>query len=361
MGLYKFRKELLDNLISQENEISISLPYDEEYVPKLIEMGCKYIDTPIERRGINPFSDFLLLMKYIKIIKKITPDVVLTYTIKPNIYGGLACRLTNVPYLANITGLGSALGNGGVVQKIGLFMYKISLIKASCVFVQNEENMRFLIEKKIVKDKARLLPGSGVNVEYYRSLEYPSEETINFLYISRIMKEKGIEQYLNAAMYIRKNYKNTSFHVIGFCEEDYEHTLNKLHDEGIIVYHGKQSDIREYIKKAHCTIHPSYYAEGMSNVLLESAASGRPLITTNRPGCREVVDHGVNGFIHEPENTEDLINKIKEFLALDHETKKQMGVASRKKVEEQFDRKIVIEAYFDEINKLINKNREDYR
>lgn len=138
-----------------------------------------------------------------------------------------------------------------------------------------------------------------MNIDYFRPLPYPSNDLVEFVYISRIMKEKGIEQYINAAKFMREKYPNTRFHVLGFCEEEYERELNKLQEKGIIEYHGMQSDVRKYLKVSHCTIHPTYYPEGMSNVLLESAASGRPVITTNRSGCREIVDHGLNGYIVE--------------------------------------------------------------
>lgn len=352
IGLYNFRKELLEELIRQNNEVYISLPND-KYVPKLESIGCKFIDTPVSRRGTNPITDFKLFMKYMKIIKNIKPDVVLTYTIKPNVYGGMACRLMNVPYLPNITGLGTAVENGGLLQKITLLLYKISMKRASCVFFQNEDNYRFFQNKKIKVNRTRIIPGSGVNTQYFYLLPYPSDEVVEFVFISRIMKEKGIDQYLGAAEYIKKKYPNTKFHVLGFCEENYKYKLKKLHEKGIICYHGMQDDVRNFHRRSHCTIHPTYYPEGMSNVILESAACGRPVITTNRSGCREIVDDGVNGFIVEEQNTQDLIKKIEKFLALDYEDKVKMGLAGRKKVEEQFDRQIIVDAYIEEIQKVL--------
>ena len=349
MGLYNFRKELLEELIKQDHEVYISLPND-EYVPRLESLGCKFIHTPVSRRGTNPLTDLKLLINYTKNIKSIKPDVVLTYTIKPNVYGGLACRLTNVPYIANITGLGTAVENGGLLQKITLLLYKISLKKAKCVFFQNKENKEFLTKKKnIVGDNHKVLPGSGVNLNHYNILDYPSEGTINFLYISRVMKEKGIDQYLEAATYIKRKYPNTVFHIVGFCEDEYEDKLKEMQDRGIIKYHGKQNDVRDFYKISHCTIHPTYYPEGMSNVLLESAASGRPIITTNRSGCREIVDNNKNGYLVQPLSSKDLIKKIDSFLSLDQASKKQMGLFGRLKVVEEFDRQIVVTSYIQEI------------
>ncbi|WP_042221713.1 glycosyltransferase family 4 protein [Oceanobacillus manasiensis] len=348
MGLYNFRKELLEELIKQNNDVYISLPKD-EYVPKLKSLGCKFVDIHLDRRGTNPLTEFKLLLNYIKLIKSIGPDVVLTYTIKPNVYGGLACRLSNVPYIANITGLGTAVENRGVLQKVTLFLYKISLKKAKCVFFQNRDNKEFLTEQKIIKGNYKILPGSGVNLEHYSLLDYPPDDNINFLFISRVMKEKGIDQYLDAATYIKKKYPNTAFHIVGFCEETYEDKLKEMQNKGIIIYHGKQNDVREFHKISHCTVHPTYYPEGMSNVLLESAACGRPIITTNRSGCREIVDEAINGFVVQQKNSKDLIAKIEKFISLSYEKKKRLGLSGRNKVETEFNRQIIVEAYKEQI------------
>ena len=270
-------------------------------------------------------------------------------TIKPNIYGGIACRLLKTPYISNITGLGTALENKGLLQKIIVHLYKISLRKAKCVFFQNTENQQFFIDNNISVGKGRLIPGSGVNLEHFQVLDYPASDTIEFVFISRIMKEKGIEQYLEAAEYIKNKYPNTRFHICGFCEEDYQDILEEMQSKGIIVYQGVLDDVREILKITHCTVHPTYYPEGMSNVLLESAACGRPVITTDRSGCREIVDDGVNGYLAKPKDTLDLIKKIEQFIALDFDKKKKMGLAGRKKVEKEFDRQIVVNAYMEEI------------
>ena len=225
----------------------------------------------------------------------------------------------------------------------------MGLKKASCVFLQNQDNADFINRKRIIKGKQKLIPGSGVNLNYYQVLDYPNDEIINFLFISRVMKQKGIDQYLDAARFIKSKYPNAEFHILGFCEDAYEDKLNEMRNEGIIQYHGMQSDLRDFHKISHCTIHPTYYPEGMSNVLLESAACGRPIITTNRSGCREIVDDGVNGYIVEQKNSQDLIDTIEKFLRLDYETKKQMGLAGRAKVQNEFDRNLVVDVYLEEV------------
>ncbi|BCD08158.1 TPA: glycosyltransferase family 4 protein [Bacillus cereus] len=351
VGLYKFRKELIQELV-KKYEVYVSLP-DGGFIPQLKEIGCKFIDTSISRRGTNPITDFKLLMNYKRIIKEVKPDVVLTYTIKPNIYGGLACKMSGVPYIANITGLGTAVENGGLLQKITLFLYRSALKKARCVFFQNKENQEFFIKEKIIKGDNRLIPGSGVNLDYYMVLDYPSDEVVNFLFIARVMKEKGIENYLDAAEYIKKKYPKTAFHILGFCEQDYENKLREMQDRGIIKYHGMQSDVREFHKFSHCTIHPTYYPEGMSNVLLETAACGRPIITTNRSGCREIIDNGLNGYIVEQQNSKDLIEKIESFLNLNYEDKEKMGISGRVKVEKEFNREIIVDSYVEKIEEIL--------
>lgn len=351
VGLYKFRKELIEKLVV-ENEVFISLPFG-EYISHFEKIGCTFINTPINRRGKNPFTDIKLLLNYRKIISEVKPDVVLTYTIKPNVFGGLASRLKNVPYISNITGLGTAVETSGWIQQLTLNLYRVGLKKASCVFFQNEDNMKFFENRKIITGKQRLIPGSGVNLDHFKLLDYPKGKNIEFIFIARIMKEKGIDQYLATAEFIKNKYPNTVFHILGECEESYMDILKDMQDKGSIVYHGRQDDVREFHNISNCTIHPTYYPEGMSNVLLESAACGRPIITTDRPGCKEIVDKGINGYVVKERNSNDLIKKVEEFLKLSYEEKRSMGLNGREKVEKEFSRKIVVDSYMEEIFKEV--------
>lgn len=346
IGLYNFRKELIERLIQEKNEVYISLPNGER-IKDLEKLGCTFIETNVDRRGTNPIKDLKLILKYKSILKRVKPDIVLTYTIKPNIYGGLMCRIKNTPYICNITGLGTATENKSIVQKIVFALYRCALKRVKCCFVQNSENLQFLIDNKLVdKMRCKLIPGSGVNLEHFKVLVYPNDkEKVKFLFISRIMKEKGIDQYLEAAKTIKCKYSNTEFHILGFCEQEYEEQLQQLTEDGIINYHGLQKDVIPFLKETSCLIHPSYYPEGMSNVLLEASASGRPVITTNRSGCREIVENKKTGYIIEIKNSQQLIDKIEEFLKLSNDQRKQMGIDARKKVEKEFDRNIVIEEY----------------
>lgn len=358
VGLYKFRKELLQELLKQNNEVFISLP-DGEYIPQLKKIGCTYINTSIDRRGTNPITDVKLIYFYTKIIKKINPDVVLTYTIKPNIYGGIACKMLHIPYIANVTGLGTSIENKGSMQFVALRLYAVGLQKAFCVFFQNEPNLNFFKDKNIVNDNTRLIPGSGVNLEQHCFEEYlENDDEIKFLFIGRIMKDKGVGELLDAAIQIKPKYPNSQFHFIGDSEEDYYiDRLLKLEVQGIIKYHGRQSDVHSYIAKSHAIILPSYH-EGTANVLLEAAASGRPVLASKVTGCRETFDEGLSGLGFEAKNVESLVDTIKQFIELPYEKKKMMGIAGRKKMESDFDRQIVVNSYMDEINKLVYQQME---
>lgn len=351
IGLYKFRRELIEKLI-EDNEVYLCLP-DGDFISNLKKLGCEYIDCQLlNRRGTNPIEDARLIIFYRNLIRKIRPDTVLTYTIKPNIYGGMVCASYNIPYIANITGLGSSIENPGMLRKISLFLYKYGLRNAKKVFFQNSENKDFMLEHNIVQGAYDILPGSGVNLEQYKILPYPKGETIDFILAARVMKEKGIDQFLAAAEKIRKIHPETRFHICGFCEQNYEEKIAELERKGIIIYHGFVPDMIPMYEMASCIIHPTYYPEGISNVLLESSASARPIITTDRAGCREVIDEGVNGYIVKQKDSQDLIKKIEKFIALPWEDKRQMGLNGRIKVGKEFDRQIVIQKYLKELSRI---------
>ncbi len=368
--IYNFRLELVERLIADGHEVHISSPYGER-IDDLVKLGAVYHEIKIARHGTNPVTDSALIWNYIKLLKQVKPDIVFSYTIKPNIYGGIACRLMNVPQVANVTGLGTAVENPGLTQKITLALYRFAFKKIQRIFFQNTENRQFFIDHNLYTDKHGLLPGSGVNLERFAPLPYPDEtDGIHFVFISRIMREKGIEQYLDAAKHFKaaepaeapdsrhserseessavSTYKVT-FHICGFCEAEYQGKLEEYAKNGTVVYHGMVRDVREILKNTHCTIHPSFYPEGISNVLLESCACARPIITTDRSGCREVVDDGENGFVVKQRDSEDLVQKIENFLALSHEQRIQMGLAGRAKMEREFDRQVVVNAYLKEM------------
>ena len=347
--IYNFRLELVEKLLSEGYEVHISSPYGER-IDDLKELGAIHHDIKMDRHGMNPISELKLLEKYKKLIEELKPDYVFGYTIKPNIYGAIAAEKYSVPFIANITGLGTAVENPGLTQKIMIILYKRAFRNVKKVFFQNTENQEFFVKHKIALGKHGLLLGSGVNLQRFSFKEYPIDNIIKFAFISRIMKEKGIEQYLDAAKSIKEKYNNVEFHVCGFCEAEYEGKLKEYNDKGIVIYHGMIRDVADFMSNMNCIIHPTYYPEGISNVLLEACATGRPIITTNRSGCREVVENGINGYMISPKNSEQLIETIDKFLHLKIDEMSQMGLNAREKVEKEFDRQIVVDAYMNQIH-----------
>lgn len=352
-GLHSFRKEVVKAIVDAGYEVYISEPDDDERVQYFEQLGCHIIKTDFDRRGVNPLADFKLMLRYRRLIKQLKPKSVLTYTIKPNVYGGMACRLTRTPLLANVTGLGDAVENGGWLQKLTVSLYKIGIGKAKRVFFQNAYNRDFCIKYGIADDSSLLLPGSGVNLKHHVYQEYAPDGVIKFLFIARLLKDKGTDEFFEMAKTIKKKYPNTEFQIVGYVEGNYQQQLDELVKNGIINYLGSTPDIRPFLSGVHCTIMPSYH-EGMSNVNLESAANGRPVITTNVAGCQETVDDGRTGILVEAKSTESLIKGVERFLALPYNQKLQMGKLAREKVEKEFDRQIVVDAYLNEIENISN-------
>ncbi|MFJ7681461.1 glycosyltransferase family 4 protein [Peribacillus butanolivorans] len=357
IGLYNFRIELIKELIKQQYEVYFSLPeqVDDEKVQLIIKAGAKHIQTHINRRGINPFEDWKLIKEYKKIITEVNPDLLLTYTIKPNIYGTYAANTINVPVIMNITGIGTSLTNSKL-KKIVINLYKYACKKAKYVFFQNKSNYTLFISKKIVShDKTVILPGSGVNTNKFIPVTKTKEdEKIRFLFIGRLMKEKGIEEFLDAANALLNRYENIEFQILGpFEEEKYKEIMLKNKNKQIR-YLGTSNDVRTEIREVDCIVNPSYH-EGMSNVLLEAAAMGKPLIASDIPGCKEIVEDGLNGYLFEVKLTSSLEERLIKFIELEIEEKEIMGKRSRSKVEAEFDRSIVIDEYMKIINNIVKK------
>lgn len=350
-GLYDFRNELLLRLL-KEYEVHVSLP-DADEVPEIAEEGCIVHHTFLERRGMNPVKDGKLMIQYLKLIREVKPDVVLTYTIKPNIYGSLSCRIMRVPYIVNITGLGSAFENDGMLRKLVVFLYKTALKKASCVFFQNAKNKDIFDNFGIKGQKTRLVPGSGVNLDRHIFEEYPSkDEPVRLVFVGRIMKEKGMDELLYAAKKIKQEFPKVIFQLVGSYEDDYKERVEEMQQNGIVEFIGYQKIIHSFYKKASAAVMPSYH-EGMSNVVLESAATGRPVLASDIPGCREGFDDGVTGIGFAPRDKEAFYEAVKRFLNLSYEDRKEMGKNARKKIEREFDRKIVVESYIEEMEKIV--------
>lgn len=342
VGLFQFRKELIKELLLK-HEVIISLPYG-DLVDPLTKMGCKFIDTPFERRGINPLRDFGLLIKYYKIIKSQKPELVITYTIKPNVYGGIICRMKKIPYAINITGLGTAFQKRGFLRKLVTMMYKISSKNAKIVYFENEENCQIFINEKIVdKDQTCLLNGAGVNLDHYQISEYPIDcSSTRFLFIGRLMKEKGIEELLSAMRKLLAEGIECSLDVVGDNEEDYIGIIQQYENEGWLHYHGYQTDVRPFIENCHCFVLPSWH-EGMANTNLECSAMGRPVITSDIHGCKESVIDGVSGYLCKKKDVDSLYQVMKKFTKLSSKERKNMGEAGREHMKNFFDKRRVVE------------------
>ncbi|SET24867.1 galacturonosyltransferase [Pseudobutyrivibrio sp. C4] len=342
VGLYQFRRDLIKELL-KNNEVHIALPYGEK-VEDLVQIGCKFIDTPLERRGMNPLKDIALFKLYKKVLKEVSPDLVITYTIKPNIYGGLACKQAGVPYVVNITGLGTAFQKDGLLKSFVVSLYKKALKKAKVVLFENEGNRQVFLENHIItEDRTHVLHGAGVNTDLYSLVPYPNHtDEVKFLFVGRVMKEKGVEELFQAMQMLLKDGIACHLDVVGWCEEDYTDTLNQYQAEGWLTNHGFQNDVKPFIEACDCFVLPSWH-EGMANTNLESASSGRPVITTNIHGCMESVENGVTGFLIEKQNAVSLYEGMKKFLALSLDERKAMGLAGRERMVEIFDKKKVVE------------------
>lgn len=359
--VYCFRKELIDGIIGAGYDMIISCPYGEKF-ELLKDYQYIYDDPVIDRRGTNIAADFQLLMHYRKLFTEHKPDIVLTYTAKPGVYGSIAARACGIPYINNVTGFGSVLNKTGLMRKFIMGLFKFAYRGAACIMFQNSTNMNLAQDSGMVKGECNLIPGSGVALDRYPVQPYPdggdgiSGETVRFNYFGRVMHDKGVDDYIACAKRIKEKYPNTEFNMCGFVEPTeahYETALKTLGEQGIVLYHGSQKDVKPFIARAHAIIHPSTYGEGMSNVLLENASSGRPLITTDNPGCKETVDPEKSGFIYHGGNVDELVAAVEKFLAMPNAERREMGLAGRAHVEKNFSRAIVVKAYLEKIGEIL--------
>lgn len=347
--IYNLRREVLAKLVEEGHQVTV-LCQLRSHREALEQIGCRLYHIPIGRRNTNPWADLKLLYHFFQMLRKINPDVVFTNNIKPNVYAGIACRVLGIQYIPNITGLGTPVENPGKLQFLATRLYKYGVAGADTIFFQNDENMRFFEQHHMMPKNSHvcLLPGSGVNLQAYPELPYSPGDVVHFLFVARLLKEKGIELYLSAAKRVAQNHPNVMFHICGGCDDPkYYERVKEAENAGYLQYHGEQKDMRPYFQMAHCVVHPSYYPEGMSNVLLEAAASGRPVIATDRSGCRETVDAGKSGYLIPIKDEEALVAALEDFLGLTWEEREALGHAGRIKMEHEFDRQMVVQTYMD--------------
>ena len=353
--LYSFRRELIERLCKEGHEVYLSLPVSDDN--KFFEdLGCKIILTEIDRRGVNPVNDLKLIRFYKKMIPEIDPDIIFSYTIKPNVYGCFATnekkRKNGEKYrqVCNITGTGGTFLEENLVAKICRILYRHSVRNCYKVFFQNTGDRDMFIKKHMIRDNYEMLPGSGVNLEQFSVTPLPDGNNVNFIFMGRVMKLKGMDEFLEAAKRTRDKYPNANFYIAGFVEEgEYKEKVARYEDAVIPL--GFQKDIVSWIKRCHCTILPSHGGEGVPNVLLETAAMGRICIGSRIPGTEDVIDDGRTGYLFEAGNADELVEVIEKVMMLDSGEKTAMGLAGRAKVEKEFNREIVIQKYVDEVEK----------
>ncbi len=337
---YRFRKELVAALL-KEHEVILSTPFV-GHEEDLAAMGLRCIETPIDRRSVDFRKDLKLFENYRKMLKEIRPDLVITYSIKPNLYMSMACGIFGIPCAVNVQGLGTAFEKTGLSQLVSA-MYRIALCRVKMVFFENEENRDFFIRQKLVRpEQTQVLPGAGVNLKSYPLEPHLDDGVCRFLFVGRIMKEKGVEEFFHAARVLKAELgEQVSFEMVGFYEDAYKEITEKLVAEGVIHFHGFQTDVHSYYRDADCVVLPSYH-EGLSNVLLEGAAAGRALITSDIPGCREVVNDGVSGYLCPVQDQQALTKAMQAFAELPFFRQSEMGLAGRALVEEKFEKNRVI-------------------
>lgn len=338
--LWRFRKELIFEL-SENHEVILCMPFtghEEDFQ----ERGLSCLETNLQRRGTNPLQEWKLLNCYRKILKQIRPDLVLTYSIKPNLYAGLVCSREKVPFCANVQGLGTAFQKKGMAWLV-TFLYRRAFQNVQTVFFENQSNAKEFQKRHILTgQKEKVLNGAGVNLEEYSLQEYPQNEIVHFLYLGRIMKEKGMDELFYAVRRLKEEQYTFVLDLVGFYEEGYREQVEEMQREQIVKFHGFQTDPRPYYRTADCVVLPSYH-EGMSNVLLEAAAMGRPLIASDIPGCREAVIPGKSGLLVRVKDAKGLYQNMRQMLELPSQVREAMGKAGHEKIKQEFSRKAVVQ------------------
>ena len=355
-NIVNFRTGLIRRLKAEGYEPVVLAPSDRVAEERMRDLEVERIGIDIERSGLNPFSDLALLLKYRRILKRLRPCAYLGFTIKPNIYGSIAAHALRIPVIANISGLGTAFISRGPLLALVSALYRLALGRAAVVFFQNPDDRALFIERRLVTpEKARLLPGSGVDLQRFHPVPLP-EGPATVLYIGRILGDKGVRELVEAAQWLLQQDLQVRVQLLGPIDKGNRTAISRreLDDwvgDGVIEYLGETDDVRPFIAKATAVVLPSY-REGLPRSLLEAGAMGRPLIATDVPGCREVVEDGVNGMLCAVRDSASLAQSMKRFAELPREERSAMGSASRRKIETKFNEDVVIGAYLDELGKL---------
>lgn len=357
--IYNFRKNTILSLIEKGYQVFAIAPID-EYSDKLEKLGCTFKPVAIDQSGKNPFKDVITFIRFLKIYHEIRADVTLNFTPKNNIYSTLAAKIYGVRSINNIAGLGVLFINEGFITKLARFLYKFSQCYASKIFFQNEEDRAIFLENKMAREEiTERLPGSGVDINRFTVKPALDDGTTRFLLIARMLFDKGIGHYVDAARAIKNKYNpKVEFYLLGFLDVNNPSSVSKAQmqswvDEGVVNYLGVSDRVEDYIAMSDCVVLPSFYREGVPKSLLEAGAMGKPIITTDNVGCRETVEHGINGFLCEPRSTESLTIMLEKIINMGYQDRLKMGNNSRRKIEMEFNEKIVIDKYIKAINELI--------
>lgn len=358
-SLRNYRAGLIRRLLEEGYQVVAIAPED-GHGARVAELGCRFVHLNMDNHGTHPGRDLLLLTRYLRLLRTIGPALYLGYTVKPNVYGSIAAHLLRIPVVNNIAGLGTAFVERGLLTRIVQSLYKCSLHWSHRVFFQNGEDRDLFIRNRIVRpEMTDRLPGSGVDLAHY--VPQPpvplAGRHFRFLLIARMLKSKGIVEYVEAARVVRRHFPDACFQLLGFVEQGGASAIplgqiRAWEQEGVVQYLGSTDDVLPYIRAADCIVLPTFYREGVPRALLEAAAVARPLIATDTAGCRDVVDDGVNGFLCKPRNAADLADKMTRMLALDHDARAAMGMAARGKVEREFDEQLVLNKYADVVREI---------
>jgi len=364
-NLYNFRAGLIRALVEEGYEVVAVAPTD-EYAARLPELGCRFVPLEMDNRGTHPGRDLLLLLRFLLLFRKEQPNVYLGYTVKPNIYGSLAAHALGIPVINNIAGLGSVFIKNSWLTRLVRWLYRVALSRSRCVFFQNNDDLDLFVKAGLVApDKVARLPGSGIDLRAFQPMPAVSlnNRSLRFLLVSRMLWDKGVLEYVNAARIVGQIYPDVEFNLLGFLDVQNPTAISSEQmaawvKEGVICYLGATDDVKPYLAEADCVVLPSY-REGTPRSLLEAVAMGKPIITTDAIGCRDVVDDGVNGFLCLPKNTDDLAEKMEKMILLEPQRRSEMGKMGRQKVEREFDEKIVIERYLAMIESAGNRGMVD--
>ncbi|MCI0752128.1 MAG: glycosyltransferase family 4 protein [Flammeovirgaceae bacterium] len=363
-NIYNFRFNLVKTLLQEGHEVHAIAPRD-EFSDLLIETGCFFHRLKMDSRGANPIKDFALIFELYSIYKSIKPDIILHYTIKPNVYGTLAAAILKIPTINNVCGLGTVFLKDGIVSRVAKFLYRISFRFASKIFFQNPDDQKLFVEEGLVKHQSvDLLPGSGINLHCFKPTSFKRNEVFTFLLISRLITDKGILEYIEAVRMLKEQGVKAKFQILGAIDEDHKRGIPRKNidqwvTEGLVDYLGTTNDVRPFIYQSDCVVLPSY-REGTPRTLLEAASCSKPIIATNVPGCNQVIENHFNGLLCEMKNVEDLAQKMETMASMDDTMLKKLGANGRIKMEKQFDESIVINKYLAAINNLFHPQHAGY-